>query len=42
MKKIRNELEYLYISVKKTGGYKELKSWKKINKFIEDYFEKKR
>ena len=40
-KKIRNELDYLHISVKKTGSYKELRSWKKINKFIEDYFENK-
>ena len=40
-KKIRNELDYLNISVKKTGSYKELRSWKKLNKFIEDYFENK-
>ena len=40
-KKIRNELDYLYISVKKTGSYKELRSWKKINRFIEAHFEKK-
>ena len=37
-----DELDYLYISVKKTGGYRELKSWKKINRFIEDYFEGKK
>ena len=40
-KKIRNELEYLNISVKKTASYKELRSWKKLNNFIEDYFENK-
>ena len=40
-KKIREELDYLHISVKKTGSYKELRSWKKINKFIENYFENK-
>ncbi len=40
-KKIRNELDYLNISVTKTGSYKELRSWKKLNKYIEDYFENK-
>ncbi len=32
--KIINELKYLSIAVEKTAGKKEMKSWKKINKFI--------
>ena len=33
-KKIRNELDYLNISVKKTGSYKELRSWKKLKSLL--------
>ena len=34
--KIINELKYLSIAVEKTAGKKEMKSWKKINKFIRE------
>lgn len=34
--KIENELNYLKISVEKTAGKSELKSWQKIKKFIEN------
>lgn len=39
--KIENELNYLKISVEKTSGMKELKSWQKIKKFIENELKKK-
>ena len=41
-KKIKNELDYLKISVKKTGGHIELESWSKIKKFIDNYYENKK
>ena len=39
--KIENELNYLKISVEKTAGTNELKSWQKIKKFIENELKKK-
>jgi hypothetical protein len=39
--KIENELNYLNISVEKTAGKNELKSWHKIKKFIENELIKK-
>ena len=41
-KKIRNELDYLNISVKKTGSYKELRSWKKLTSLLRIILKKRR
>ena len=40
-KKIKNELNYLRISVEKTAGDNEVKSWNKIKSFIENKLKNK-
>ena len=39
--KIIQDLKFLSVAVKKTGGKRELEAWKKINLFILDEFKKK-